>query len=293
MKKRRASKFLELLPGLVLFGASLTGPAQAQPDGPAIYSFSKFSTQSSEIHLFAIDPVDGSNAAVVATDSSSYPWFAAFSGPSGELYVLGQDNVLSTVDPSDGSVLPIATIQVQGPLGMAFAPDGSLRITTGSELHRVDTSTGQVLDTLVLDYPVRALGGNGHRLVGVGHLGVGLWSLEEIDPSDGSLTLLSMIADEGCPFDADLDAQGNFWLVRNHCPGQLFIWKSVSRIADLESGQETSVGSWGPGSYELGFAALAVWNPRGVVEVPVLDRLGIVSLILALMLVGLWFLTRL
>ncbi|MBZ0112956.1 MAG: hypothetical protein K8J08_10875 [Thermoanaerobaculia bacterium] len=293
MPHHQTSNVLRTSIGLLLLGTSLASLARAQSADAALFSFTRPITNGA-IHLYTIDPTDGTDAPLLPIDSSSYPTYAAFDEPEGLLYVFGHDDQLVTVDLSDGSVTPITTLQLPGFLsGMAFAPDGSLRIASGSTLYQVDPATGQTLGSLTMTHPVRALGGNGERLIGVGDYDNGTWTLDEIDPDTGDITVLSPLPIDGsCPSDADLDRRGQFWLVTNHCPGQLLIFKSISRIEDFDSGQFIPVGAWGAGNREMGFMALAVSIPLGSVEIPAVEELGILWLVLTLAAAGLWSLRR-
>lgn len=94
-----------------------------------------------------VDPVTGQWKRFTASDGPAYATPDIFSGPDGEIWIMGRDGALRVRDNTWLAFPPLPeTRPPNSYLTMSFAGDGTLWLTDRHTLWHLDAGTGQVLD---------------------------------------------------------------------------------------------------------------------------------------------------
>lgn len=258
----------------------------AQPFG---YSISEVGT--AETQLYQIDLSSGETTLVGPLGIEPAAGVSAAASPAGEVFIVDSDGMLLEMNSQTGQASLVADLPITRVTGLAFAPDGDLRIVAESEMYRV-TPAGLILETVALAEDVRILAANRNRMIAIWldqDLNVRLFA--EINPETGELGEARVLQElRPCLFDAELDSQGHLWMLTNPCT--LLLLTALDRATDLSTGVVEPVTGWGPGDPGLGFRAFVIPQAPAVVDIPTLSRSGLAWLILALALAGGWALAR-
>ena len=238
-----------------------------------------------------------SGEVVTIGDTGLLPVVSLARSPSGELFAVGKSPgipelpwQLWTLDPATGAATLRGTV---GPFTLALGDltidaAGGLWLALDGDLHTVDPASGEATPVGAPGGSLEALAARGGELYGIEETGLigDRWRLVSVDETSGLTTpiaLLPGLQDQDV-LKMDFDAAGRLWILAVDISG---IPEpppaTVFRLIDLGLGELEPVFDLG-GSYE----GWAISGLRAPIEIPVLDRHGLLLLAGLLLAAGLY-----
>ncbi len=264
------------MPLAALAGLLIAGPAAAEPFGYSV----------SYGDLLWLDLSSG-EAEVFGPIGTGHSVRALTFGPEETLYGLGVnagESALLRFDAATGAAEVVAAIPPDIDVGaLAATGDGDLWVAVGTDLYRLDPTTGALAPPVLLQERLRALASRGGELYGF-TLGN---ELQRIDPASGAFEPILTIDEPlgELVLDAHFDGRGALWFLTatgGGIPEQ--VYRAVYRVADLDAGviEQTFGRTYYFTDFRAEMESLAL-PPPTTVDVPTLGgaALGWLALLIA------------